>query len=170
VSLHDPRIDEEIRHHIEERAVLVREISPNGVPFTVSEPNYQDYRDRLRRVELLTATSRADYATATEGRARHVIAGRVTPSFFPLFGGSPVLGRALSRAESGADPPAAVVLTHDFLDGAFLRRQLRGRPVAGARRDRPRDRRRHACRMGADRGRRRVDAPAARPWRGTASI
>ncbi|MEX2471240.1 MAG: ABC transporter permease [Gemmatimonadota bacterium] len=97
-----------------ERLVLVNEISPTGVPFTVSDLNYRDFRERLEGVDRLSAFSRADYATSLDGQAVQVVSGMVTGDFFALFGGTPVRGRTFAEAESGATPAPVVVLSHDF--------------------------------------------------------
>lgn len=97
-----------------DRLVLFNEVAPDGVTFTVSMPNYRDFRDRIEGLELLTATNRADYATEQDGRPRRVVAGTVTAEFFPLFGAAPALGRAFTRSEVGMDPASVVVLSHAF--------------------------------------------------------
>lgn len=102
-----------------DRLVLVREISPNGVPFTVSELNYRDFRERLQSVRHLSAFSRADYATSVDGQAVQVVAGAVAGDFFALFGDGPVHGRVFGDAETGATPRAVAVLSHDFWTERF---------------------------------------------------
>jgi putative ABC transport system permease protein len=97
-----------------DRLVLVQEVSPTGVPFTVSDVNYRDYRERLEGVDRMTAFSRADYATFLDGQAVQVVSGMVAGDFFELFGGVPVRGRTFGDAESGATPAAIAVLSHDF--------------------------------------------------------
>ena len=94
--------------------VLFNEMAPDGLTFTVSDPNYQDYRERLEGLEHLTAVSRADYSTDQDGRPRRVVSATVTGGFFPLFGGAPTLGRTFTEDESGADAVQLAVLSHDF--------------------------------------------------------
>jgi putative ABC transport system permease protein len=97
-----------------DRLVLFQEISPDGVPFTVSDLNFRDYRERLTGLEHMAAMSRADFATDVEGRAVQVVAGMVTGDFFPLFEAAPVLGRAFTEEETGSTAQAVAVLAHDF--------------------------------------------------------
>ena len=102
-----------------ERLVLVRETSPNGVPFTVADLNYRDYRERLEGVDHMSAYSRADYATSLDGQAVRVVAGMVTGDFFALFGGVPLHGRTFGDGETGATSEALAVLSHDFWMARF---------------------------------------------------
>ena len=97
-----------------DRIVLFQEVSPDGGAFTVSDLNFRDYRERVDRLELMTAVSRADYALDVEGRALQVVAGMVTGDFFPLFEATPVLGRTFTEDESGSTPQTVTVLAHDF--------------------------------------------------------
>lgn len=97
-----------------DRLMLFQEISPDGVPFTVSDLNFRDYRERLDRLELMAAMSRADYATYVDDRAVQVVAGMVTGDFFRLFETTPLLGRAFTEEESGNTARAVAVLAHDF--------------------------------------------------------
>ena len=103
--------------------VFFNETTPDGSPFSLSDPNFLDYRERLRSLDHLTAVSRADLTLMQDGRPTNVVAALVTGSFFPLFGGDPARGRTFTDAESGTRPARVVVVGH-----AFWRDHLGGDP------------------------------------------
>lgn len=102
-----------------DRLVLLQEMAPSGVPFSVSDPNFQDFRSRLRTVEALTAIGNAEHATEIDGRPVRVSAVTATGALFDLLGARPVLGRSFTDAESGADARSVVVLSHGFWTERF---------------------------------------------------
>jgi len=98
-----------------DRIVVFNQETPDGLRFSVSEPDFRDFRSRVRSVELLTAVSRADLTYIEDGRPVNVVAMQVTGSFFPLFGGTATtLGRAFTDQESGERARKLVVVSHAF--------------------------------------------------------
>ncbi len=94
--------------------VVLNEETPDGGRMSVAEPNFEDFRARIRSLELLTAVSRSDLTLVEDGRPTNVVAGVVTGSFFPLFGGTPSLGRAFDDDESARVVRRLVVVSHAF--------------------------------------------------------
>ncbi len=97
-----------------DRIVVFNEETPDGARFSVSEPDFEDFRDRVRSLDLLAVLSRSDLTLVADGRPTNVVAALVSGSFFPLFGGTPEIGRAFTDRESGRDARSLVVVSHAF--------------------------------------------------------
>lgn len=102
-----------------DRLVELSERAPRGVDFSVSIPNFVDFRERLGPDVLLAASNRADFAVTTDGEPLNVVANQVTPEFFTVFGGEAHLGRTLTPDETGPEPPAVAVLSHALWSNLF---------------------------------------------------
>ena len=109
-----------------DRLVMVAEASPSrGVSFAPAVPaNYAAWRSRATSFEE-TAAWRFVYFTLS-GRATPVrVQGlRVTPSFFPLLGVAPALGRGFARGDDRRGNDNVVLLSN-----GFWRRQFGGDPL-----------------------------------------
>jgi predicted permease len=97
-----------------DRLVSFNQVAPDGMRFSVSAPDYQDFRDRARTVQDLTALSRADLTYTEDGRPQNAVALQVTGSFFSLFGGEPIQGRTFGDEESGPSPRKLAVVSRSF--------------------------------------------------------
>ncbi|MEO8431938.1 MAG: ABC transporter permease [Acidobacteriota bacterium] len=79
--------------------------------WTVSPPNFLDWRERSRSFAALSAYEEDSFAYAKPGRpARRVDAIVCTPGMPAVLGGAPVLGRFFSDEEARREGPRAVVL------------------------------------------------------------
>jgi len=97
-----------------DRIVVVNEETPDGMRFSVAGPNFEDFAERIRSLEHLSAISRADLTYLADGRPSNVVAAQVTGSFFPLFGATPTLGRTFTDDESGHAARALAVVSESF--------------------------------------------------------
>ncbi len=97
-----------------ERLVSLNERAPDGIPFSVSGPNYTDFRDQVGSLEHLTAVTYVEHTTHVEGRPLQVLAEVVTGDFFRLFGAAAALGRTFRPGAPGSVEDGVVVLSHAF--------------------------------------------------------
>ena len=103
-----------------DRLVRVREVTPEGMNFSASEPNYLDFRDQSRQLEQLAAFK--DHAVSLTGQGEPVrLDGlAVTHDFFAVLGVAPALGRGFLATEDlpGADSNV-VLLSHGLWQQRF---------------------------------------------------
>ena len=92
--------------------------------FSVSQPNFLDFRAQNHSFDRLVATGGATLNLATDSGVEPLVARRVTVDFLPALGVSPVLGRNFLPEEDrqGGNTRVAVV-TH-----GFWQRRLGGEP------------------------------------------
>jgi len=89
---------------------------PRGRPeFSVSQPNFLDFRARNQTFERMAATGGATMALTTADGVEPIVARRITIDFLPMLGASPALGRNFLPEEDrpGGNTRVAVV-THGF--------------------------------------------------------
>lgn len=104
-----------------DRMVLVRETTPEGrTPFTVSAPNYLDFRERSSALVELAAFREAQASLTGEGDPVRLDGLVATHTLFPLLGARPLLGRTFRGDEDrpGADG-RVVVLSHGLWQRRF---------------------------------------------------
>jgi putative ABC transport system permease protein len=100
-----------------DRLVRFWESNPEkGWPtFSVSHPNFLDWRSQSRSFERLAASGGAGFTLTSGGDPEIIRASAVTVDFFPVLGATPALGRNFHAEE---DRPggrtAVVILTHRF--------------------------------------------------------
>jgi predicted permease len=97
-------------YHEPERIVRLYETSPTTEKFGVSEPDYLDWRQRVRGLSQLAAFTELKVSLLGNGDPEELSAMAATPSLFPLLGVRPLLGRAFGEEEAKPDVPARVVL------------------------------------------------------------
>ena len=97
-------------YHEPERIVRLYETNPATETFSVSEPNYLDWRQRVRGMSQLAAFSGRNVSLVGDGDPEQLDALMATPSLFPLLGVRPVLGRVFSDEEAKPGAPARVVV------------------------------------------------------------
>jgi predicted permease len=90
--------------------------------FTLSPPDFLDYRDQNRTFTALAAMEQAHFTVTAPTGAERVSASLVTPNFFSVAGISPMLGRALAADSAG---PAEVVIGY-----GYWKRRFGGAPSA----------------------------------------
>jgi putative ABC transport system permease protein len=72
---------------------------PFELPPGLADYHWLAYRERQRSFERATAYVRSAVTLSGAGDATRLAGARVDASFFPVLGGSPILGRTLSEAE-----------------------------------------------------------------------
>ena len=97
-------------YHEPDRIVRLYETNPTTNLFSVSEPNYLDWRQRVRGMSQLAALAGTDASLLGDGDPQQLAALAATPSLFPLLGVRPVLGRVFNDDETRPGAPARVVV------------------------------------------------------------
>jgi len=103
-----------------DRLVGVSQTSPQGRLYSISEPNYVDFRERQEVFTEMGARGFARVVLTEEGRSESLGGLRATNTFLRLLGIDPVLGRHFTAAEDaheGAEP--VVLLAHGFWERHF---------------------------------------------------
>jgi predicted permease len=93
-----------------ERIVRLYETNPTTETFAVSEPNYLDWRQRVRGMSQLAAIAGRTVSLLGDGDPEEVNGLLATPSLLPLLGVRPLLGRVFGEEEAKPGAPARVVL------------------------------------------------------------
>jgi len=99
--------------------VTVSQTSPQGVPYSVSEPNFVDFRARQGSFLEMAGVGFESVTLSQGGEAEAVEAMRVSDSFFPLLGLAPTAGRTFRPEEDVCGGPGQVVV---LSEAAALRR------------------------------------------------
>ncbi len=81
-------------------------------------PDYQDWTARTAAFEAMAAVWRSQMDLLGDGPPVRVNTGRVTPSFFSMFGGVQIAGRLLTESDARGPAPVAV-LSHAFWQSRF---------------------------------------------------
>ena len=97
-------------YHQPERIVRLYETTPTTQTFSVSEPNYLDWRQRVRGMSQLAAVAGREASLLGDGDPQQLNALAATPSLFPLLGVRPILGRVFGDEEARPGAPARVVV------------------------------------------------------------
>jgi predicted permease len=97
-------------YHEPERIVRLYETNPTTETFSISEPNYLDWRQRVRSMSHLAAFTGRSASLLGDGDPQQLDALAVTPSFFPLLGVRQVVGRVFGDEEAKPGAPARVVV------------------------------------------------------------
>jgi predicted permease len=97
-------------YHEPERIVRLYETNPTTETFAVSEPDYLDWRERVRGLSQLAAFAGQNVSLLGDGDPEELAAMAATPSLFPLLGVRPLLGRVFREEEAKPAAPARVVL------------------------------------------------------------
>jgi putative ABC transport system permease protein len=102
------------------RIVLIRETQlPQFPEFSVSPPNYLDWRKQTRSYEYLAAYSGAGVNLTGEGEPQRLIGVKATAHYFDVYGVKPVLGRMLLPEEDAPGKNHVVVLSYPFWQRVF---------------------------------------------------
>lgn len=113
-----------------DRIVRVREVTPQGDPFSLSGPDYLAYASRLRALSSVAAMRPLQLTLTGAGPAARVESVAVTSTIFPLLGIRPEHGRLFSiEDERAGQPSAALIISH-----AMWRQRFGGDPAAVGRR------------------------------------
>jgi putative ABC transport system permease protein len=104
------------------RLVRIWETTPEGVRFSVSEPNYLDFVERSRSFEHLAAVRDVSYTLLGSGEPMRLDGHAVTTNFLLTLGVAPMIGPGFGDAAADAEH-ASVVLGH-----ALWRQRFAGDP------------------------------------------
>lgn len=103
-----------------DRLVRVREVTPEGMNFSASEPNYIDFRDESKTLSALAAFKDRTASLTGRGEPVRLDGLAVTHDFFTVLGVRAALGRTLLAEEdvAGGDNDV-VVLSHRLWQQRF---------------------------------------------------
>ena len=79
-----------------ENLVVIKQVDPRNGLWPFSEPAWLDLQQRARSLQAVAAYRKAQLSLTGSGDAEMIHAAAVTPSFFPMFGVTPIGGRAFS--------------------------------------------------------------------------
>jgi predicted permease len=82
-----------------ERVVALENQAANGEPLTTSFPDFRDFRDQLRLVELVTARRGFVFSVGDAPRTEKIWGEMVSGNFFDTLGLKPAAGRFFAGAE-----------------------------------------------------------------------
>jgi len=104
-----------------DRIVLLQEsyLARGWTTFTLSPPNYWDWEERNRSVELMAAYQRNSANYTGGDQPESLITYRATEDFLPILGGDPVMGRGITEEDLHVGSEPVVILTHGFWQRAF---------------------------------------------------
>ena len=97
-------------YHEPKRIVRLYETNPTTDLFSVSEPNYLDWLQRVRGLSQMAAFTGGNLTLLGDGDPEELSAMAATPSLFPLLGVRPLIGRVFREEESKPGAPARVIL------------------------------------------------------------
>jgi predicted permease len=86
---------------------------------TASVPEFNDYQERDRLFEHLAAYDWQSFNLTGDGNPERVIGARVTPSFFPVMGVAPALGRSFLDEEDHPGRDQVVMISHGLWQRRF---------------------------------------------------
>ena len=95
--------------------VRIQEVTPDGQPFNVSEPDYLDLAQRLHTVSSVAAMKPLQATLTGAGDATRVDAAAVTWTLLPMLGVRPVAGRLFSQEDDHAGSSSSIALVSDDL-------------------------------------------------------
>ena len=87
-----------------DRLVRLREVTPQGDPFSASEPEYLEYAARMRTLSSTAAMRPVAVTLTGAGEPARLDAAAVTSSIFPLLGIRAAQGRVLTEDDEREQP------------------------------------------------------------------
>src|SRR5215510_11767118 len=93
-----------------DRLVRLRQVTPQGDPFSISEPEYLEYAARMRTLSSAAATRPLTVTLTGAGEPVRLDAAAVTSSIFPLLGIRAAHGRVLSVDDERGQPAASTAV------------------------------------------------------------
>lgn len=102
-----------------ERVVMLSEVHPVTGRTRVAPAVYLEWSGQASSFAHMAAVSGRSYLSQSAGRGEKINAQRVTASFFPVLGVSPILGRTFTTEEEGEGANRVVVLSHRFWQSRF---------------------------------------------------
>jgi len=102
-----------------DRVVLVWEKPPGGTRFAVAPANFLDWQRHNQSFEAMAAIAGATVNLTGTDEPERIRGRRVSASFFPILGVSPVVGRTFLPEEDQPDGERVVVLSHGLWQRRF---------------------------------------------------
>lgn len=97
-----------------DRITLVRESNPGKgfEQFSVSPPNYMDWKNGAGVFEQMASMSRSQFSYTGGAEPERLVGARVAASFFSVLGAQPELGRTFLPEDDVVGKASVVVLSH----------------------------------------------------------
>ena len=97
-----------------DRITLVRESNPSKgfEQFSVSPPNYMDWKNAAGAFEQMASMSRGQFSYTGGAEPERLVGARVAASFFSVLGAQPELGRTFLPDDDVVGKAGVVVLSH----------------------------------------------------------
>ena len=97
-----------------DRITLVRESNPSKgfEQFSVSPPNYMDWKNAAGAFEQMASMSRGQFSYTGGAEPERLVGARVAASFFSVLGAQPELGRTFLPDDDVVGKASVVVLSH----------------------------------------------------------
>jgi putative ABC transport system permease protein len=97
-----------------DRITLVRESNPGKgfEQFSVSPPNYMDWKNGVGVFEQMASMSRSQFSYTGGAEPERLVGARVAASFFSVLGAQPELGRTFLPEDDVVGKASVVVLSH----------------------------------------------------------
>lgn len=103
-----------------QRVVMLDMLTPDGDPFTVSEPVFYDLREETRSFAAMAAIHSVGATMQRPGQPRSIALSRVSWGFLETLGVEPFLGRSFFEEEDARAAPAPVaMLSYDAWRSEF---------------------------------------------------
>ncbi len=102
-----------------DRLVRVYETLPNGDNWTLSMPDFVDFREQAATLDAVAVYQRAALTLTGDGSPEHINGMRVTAGFFDMLGTPVPHGRPFTRADEAEDAPLTVMLGHELWQARF---------------------------------------------------
>ena len=97
----------------------IAEVTPDGLDFSVSEPNYLDFRAQQRTLIDVAALRYSAFDLVAVGEPVRLTGAAVSASFFSVLGVAPAAGRTFTAAEDMPGGDDVVVLGHGLWTSRF---------------------------------------------------
>ncbi len=99
-----------LRYTHPDRIMAIFEVTTQGNPSRVADPNFDDFRDQSRSFQAIAKYSANTASVSGSSQPTRTMAASVTPDFLKVFGIQPILGRDFSPsdAKKGAGPTVLV--------------------------------------------------------------
>ncbi len=114
-----------------DRLVRLSQLTPRGVDFQVSQPDFVDFRDRASGLVDLAAVQTQEVAFESDGALERLTAGLTTSALFRVLEVRPALGRSFSEPEGvpRAGSRTAILSSHLWVERFEADRDVLGRTV-----------------------------------------
>lgn len=103
-----------------DRLVRIQETTPEGKNFSVSAPNFFDFRERTQALDRLVAMTDRPFTLTGAGEPVRLAGLAVSRGYFEVLGGQPLFGRGfLDEEDQPANQEPVVVLSHALWQQRF---------------------------------------------------